>query len=170
MAWTNPAYDWTTGETWTATKGNTHIGDMFDYLHQEFVAKLGQWTSHVPTLVQFGTVGKTVTYSRYIQFGKFVTYQFVLIVTGSGTGANAVTISLPVTGVFGSSNRTVGVGGIYDASANLAYPGRAVLNTTTTLALTPTNVTSGGFLGAATFTAGLATNDVIEGEIKYEAA
>jgi hypothetical protein len=169
-AWTTPAKDWSTGDPITAAELDTHIRDNMDYLQQEFVAKLGQWTSYVPTVTQSGSVSKTVTYSRYLQFGKFVTWGFVIAITGSGTSANAVTLSLPATAVFGSSNRGVGQGGIYDTAPGVSYQGRAVLNSTTTIAFVPSNVTTGGYLGSHTFTAALASGDIIEGQISYEAA
>ena len=132
------------------------------------VALLGQWTSFTPTLTQSGAVTKTTTYARYYKVGRFVHVQVLLAVTGSGTGGNTVTVSLPFTAAQ-AGGMSAGGGSIYDASVGAAYPGRVLLNTTTTAALSPTNVTTGGYLGAATFTAALASGDSIDMEFRYEA-
>lgn len=131
-------------------------------------AVLGQWTPFTPTLTQSGAVTKTTTYARYYKVGRFVHVQVLLAATGSGTGGNAVTVSLPFTAAQ-AGNMGAGGGSIYDASTGASYPGRVVFNTTTTAALSPTNVTTGGYLGAATFTAALASGDSIDMEFRYEA-
>ena len=57
----------------------------------------GAWTTWTPTLTQSGTVTATVTSAVYGRWGRLIVGQFRLSVTGTGTGSNAVTVSLPVT-------------------------------------------------------------------------
>lgn len=128
-------------------------------------AQLGAWTSYTPTLTQSGAVTKTVTSSSYTKVGRTVTYQFVLTVTGSGTGANAVTVSLP----FTAANTGTKGGGltIFDASASTFYTVTARLYDPTHVSGVPYN--SANWIGATGFTAALAAGDLVEGTVTYEA-
>lgn len=122
------------------------------------------WT---PTITQSGAVTKTVTYGKYFQIGKLVFASALLSITGSGTGANQVTLSLPVTAAAGSS-QAAGHGYLYDSSAATVYSFTALLASTTTANLLQLNVN--GFLGSTGFTAGLASGDLINIFLTYEAA
>jgi hypothetical protein len=131
----------------------------------------GAWTTWTPTLTQSGTVTATVTSAVYGRWGRLIVGQFRLSVTGSGTGSNAVTVSLPVTSA--RTSVPVGSGGIYDVSAVLNYTGNVSLNTTTTLGFEPQGVgVSANLLGAtgSGFTAALASGDIIQAFFVYEAA
>lgn len=143
------------------------VNENFDYLNTEVLAKLGIWTSYTPSLVQSGTVTKTVTYGRYIKLGRLVIFQVLLAVTGSGSSATKVTVALPATAAQ-AGNMEVGVGSIYDASATTAYGGRVVLDTTGTAAMSP--VAGGSYLGVATFTQALASGDSVSMLGVYESA
>lgn len=146
------------------------VNANFDAIYTDVLAKLTTWTSYTPTLVQAGSVSKTVTYARYFKLGRLVVGQVLLAVTGSGSSATTITVSLPVTAVQ-AGNISAGVGSVYDASPTpTTYPGRVVLNTTGTMALSGSDVTSGGYLGSTGFTAALASGDSVDMLFVYEAA
>ena len=125
------------------------------------------WTSYTPTLTQSSAVTKTVNYAKYEKVGRMVSVVITLSVTGTGTASNAVTISLPFTA---TSSTGFGNGYIYDSSAGLVYPGIVEFSTTTTAAFYPASATAGGgsYLGATTFTAALASGDIIKLGCTYE--
>lgn len=135
------------------------------------VAGLGEWQAWTPTVTQSGSVTVTNTSSRYTRIGDTVHFHALLAVTGSGTGGNAVVVSLPVTAA--TSGQAIGFGWITDSSAGgPRYTGTAVAASTTTLQLVPDSGVGNytGNLGAANFTAGLASGDTISVSGTYEAA
>lgn len=125
---------------------------------------LSQWINYTPTLTQSGTVTKTVAYSRYHKVGRKVTFQAYCSATGSGTGSNIVTLSLPWTAA--QASLVVGSFYIYDASVNTNYLGHAALNSVNTVTGL-INATS-NYMGAAGFTAALASGDSILVDCTYE--
>jgi hypothetical protein len=159
---------WTTDDLVTATELNQEIRDNITDLDARTPS--GAWATYTPTLTQSGAVTKTVTYARYIKIGRLITAELVLTVTGSGTGANAVLIGLPVAAAFGTNFPIIGAGNIFDSSAVLVYRGLAEIVSTTTFELIATNSTVAGALGADAFTAGLAVNDVVRAMVSYESA
>lgn len=127
----------------------------------------GGLISWSPSVVQSGAVTTTNAQSLYMRVGRMVTAWFSLSVTGSGTGANNVTISLPVTAL--TNLPAVGTATIFDTSATTRWKGIASLTTGTTMAIWA----SGGnvaFLGTTDFTAGLAVGDTLDGCVTYIAA
>jgi hypothetical protein len=93
----------------------------------------GVWTDYTPTLVQSSAVTKTVVLARYFQFQKLVIVTIVMNVTGSGVGANGVTIGLPVAART-MNNQIVGSGYIFDnggVGPQFTYTCSASLSTTT---------------------------------------
>lgn len=129
----------------------------------------GAWTSWTPTVTQSGSVTVTNTRSRYARYGRTIHFTAQLSVTGSGTGSNAITISLPVTAA--ASAQMVGVGLLVDSSASLIYPSVLLASSTTALQMRDTTaVGADGRLGFAVFTAGLASGDTIQISGTYEAA
>lgn len=145
------------------------VNANFDAIYDDVLAKLTTWTSYTPSLVQAGSVSKTVTYARYFKLGRLVVGQVLLAVTGSGSSATTITVSLPVTAAQ-AGNISAGVGSVYDATGPTTYPGRVLLNTTGTMALSGSDVTSGGYLGSTGFTAALASGDSVDMIFAYEAA
>lgn len=131
----------------------------------------GAWTSWTPTITQSGSVAFTNTGSRYARYGRTIHASFYMTVTGSGTGANNIVISLPVTAAAGFC--AFGVGVLFDTSATTSST-FVVVNTSTTqfsLAATALSVASSApYLGSWGFTAGLAAGDIIRGGLTYEAA
>lgn len=82
---------------------------------------------------------------------------------------NAITVTLPVTAASGGN--VCGEGFIFDSSAGINYVGMAYLFSTTLMTLVPAASTSGSLeLGAQTFTAALASGDIINVRGTYEAA
>lgn len=130
----------------------------------------GAWTSYTPTLDQGGAVTKTVTYAKYARMGKTIFVQGLLSVTGSGTASNAVIFGLPVAAAVSTVNHVIGVGDIFDTSATSDYKGIAVINDANSAYLRPTAASTNGVLGADTFTAALASGDVVRFSLTYEAA
>ena len=130
-AWTTPAKDWSTSEVLTAALLDTHLRDNMDYLNQEFVAKLGQWTSYVPTWTQSATISKTVTYSRYIKLGRMVHWQFMLDPTSNGTAANNMLLTLPVN-CAQAGNLNIGTALLFNGSVSIMLA--CVTNTASTIA------------------------------------
>ena len=165
MAWTTPR-TWVTGELVTAALMNTHLKDNLNA-----IVPVGPdgWTSYTPTLTQSATVTKTVTYAKYMKVGRLVTVNLQLACTSSGTAANAVVVGLPLAAAATASG-VWGTGVVFDASANLNYGGIAAPQSTTTFALLPTSADSNNYLGAAVFTAALASGDIVLASLHYEAA
>lgn len=119
MAWTTPGTA-VAGDVLTAAFWNAQVRDQMT----EVAPIMNAWTTFTPTVAQGGTtnIAKTVTYSKYVRVGKFVFWQFRLDMTGAGTAANAVTISLPVNPAT-SSVVGFGNGQISDASTSIGYHG-----------------------------------------------
>lgn len=128
----------------------------------------GDWTLYTPTLTQSATVTKTVTYAKYMKIGRKVTVIVALAVTGAGTAANDVAIGLPVTGVF-PDFLMLGVGEVFDTSAGGLYKGFVeIQGGGTTVKLLTAHATTLGALGGTTFTAALASGDVVRFSATYE--
>lgn len=137
------------------------------HVHKGVVAN-DAWTTYTPSLTQSGTVTKTVSYAAYQRMGRMITVLVRLIVTGTGTGANAVVVGLPVTA--SAANLIAGSGIVFDSSASAVYKGLVNLASTTTVRLYYAGDTTVSSLGQAGFTAGLASNDEVQFCATYEAA
>ena len=126
----------------------------------------GAWTAWTPTVSQPTTVAATVNAATYTQLGKLVIASFSVSITGTGTGGNAVVVSLPVTAARADDH--CGSVRIYDASVSTSYLGIAWLQTTTTMRFRGDWSGSGawGFIPNV----GLAASDSIIGTLVYEAA
>lgn len=128
----------------------------------------GAWSTWSPVLTQSGTVTATTVHAVYGRWGRMIVGSFRLSVTGTGTASNTVTVSLPVTSARGAA--LVGSGSIYDVSAVLNYTGH-IIASSTTLAFEPHGQgVSASALGSASFTAALASDDIVQGFFAYEAA
>lgn len=165
-AWTTPAKDWTTGDVVTAALLDTHLRDNMDYLQQELVAKLGQWSTHTPTWTQSATISKTVTYSRYIKLGRLVIWEFALTASSSGTAANALSLTLPAN-CAQAGNLPVGSAYLYNTSVNIGLIPLTASSTTLTFSNTNTGATAGS--------SGFYTTQVVSGHqllahVVYESA
>ena len=142
------------------------VNANFDAIYDDVLAKLGQWTSYTPSLQQGGNVSKTVTYARYIKLGRLVIAEIYLQVTGSGSSSTAIEVGLPVTAA--QSIVSTGTFRVYDASVPTNRTGIAVLANTGEVSGLMDNVTD--YMGAAGFTAALASSDSVIVNVTYEAA
>ena len=131
-------------------------------------ARLGAWTTYSPTLGQPGAVTYTATYARYQKIGRMVTVSVFLTVTGTGNATTKVTVSLPFTAVQ-AGNMVVGSGMIVESSPAATLPGIALLDSTTTAAMGPSNATTGNYLGVVQFVNALASGDIVTMTFTYEA-
>lgn len=142
------------------------VNANFDAIYDDVLAKLTTWTSYTPSLQQGGNVSKTVTYARYIKLGLLVVAEIYLQVTGSGSSSTAIEVGLPVTAA--QSIVSTGTFRVYDASAPTNRTGIAVLANTGEVSGLMDNVTN--YMGAAGFTAALASGDSVIVNVTYEAA
>ena len=137
----------------------------------------GAWSSWTPTVTQSGAVSVTVDYGRFARYGRTIVAECRLAVTGSGTGSNLITLSLPATAAT-SNDLPIGDGWIKDTSDSRDYRGQARLATASTVYFVDTFVapaftfTGGASMGsgANTMSAGLASGDTIGCRLVYEAA
>ena len=148
-----------TGATLTESDINLYLG-----------GEGGAWTTWTPAITQSGSVTATVTHAVYGRWGRLIIANFRLAVTGSGTGANAVTVTLPVNAA--RANMVVGTGGVFDSSATLGYSGTVFLPSASSMDYRQhgTGTATDNRLGIAGFTAGLASGDVVDAFLMYEAA
>lgn len=129
----------------------------------------GAWTSYTPVLTQSSVVTKTVTYAKYEKVGRMVTVNVNLALTGSGTAASAINITIPFTAA--TSGLIVG-SGVWNDNGTGFYPFIAGLATTTTIQCwdatqAATNILAGA--GSVT-TAAMASGDTIQFCATYESA
>jgi hypothetical protein len=132
----------------------------------------GAWTSWTPTVTQSGSVTVTVSAAAYSRLGRLIIGSCILSVTGSGTGANDVILSLPVAAAGGLVvNGVIGGGFIYDVSATSKYRGLVVVGASASQArMLGMGSSADAYLGSNTFTAGLASGDTVSMSFQYEAA
>lgn len=142
------------------------VNANFDAIYDDVLAKLGVWTSYTPSLQQGGNVSKTVTYARYIKLGRLVVAEVYLQITGSGSSSTAIEVGLPATAA--QSIVSTGTFRVYDASVSTNRTGIAVLANTGEVSGLMDNVTD--YMGAAGFTAALASGDSVIVNVTYEAA
>ena len=159
---------WVAGDTLTAAQLNAELRNA---LLGAFPLGPpdGAFTAYTPTLTQSATVTKTVTYGRYTRVGRLVIAQCELACTGAGTAANQVLAGLPVP-AQGTTQKTIGQGYIFDASAAGLYKATVEISTAVSVAFRPTSTSANDFLGTAVFTAALASGDLVSFSVMYEAA
>lgn len=131
------------------------------------IANYGLGSSWTPAITQSFAVAATVNLGRYWINGRRCKCEFQLTCTGFGSASNAIVISgLPVT-----ANASVGAQGygyLYDASASNSFPFIVTLGSTTTIKLSSTSANAADLsLGVTSFTAALATNDIINATFEY---
>lgn len=131
-----------------------------------FPGNTDAFTTYVPTLTQSATPTKNVEYAGWFKVGRWVTVSLSLAVTSAGTAANAVVIGLPSAAGTPASYRNIGGGSIYDASANFWYTGAAIWQSASTFVIIPNAAATG--LGASSFTAALASGDVVTATLSYQ--
>lgn len=156
----------------TGTAGVSSSASRADHEHPVSVtsaqlvpaAAIAAWTSYTPTLTQGGAVTKTVTYAKYLQFGKMVTVTVNLLSTGVGTAGQNVVVGLPITAA--NANAIVGSFRYLDSGTAL-WVGTCFGSSTTTVVLQTANVAAEfGQSPAVT----MAANDTVQISVTYEAA
>ena len=146
-------------------------GSSFSTLIGNAHGALLSWT---PAVTQSGAVTVTNNLSWYQRVGRLITGQWLVTVTGSGTAANKITVTMPVTAV--GLTDLCGTAYIFDTSAGVNYPSLLVADSTTAFKMyttianqTTANETQGSG-SASTMTAGLAVGDTISGLFSYQSA
>ena len=159
MVWTDPVDATASVTAVTAAREKTYVLDN--------LRAIAEWTTYSPTVIQSGTVTKTDTYCKYKSYGGTVEVIARLTITGSGTGNNAITVSLPVTAA--ASDLYVGGGRITDTgTAN--YPVLVEITSTTVASFLRSDApTPLGYVGVDPNFA-LANTDIIRFWCRYEAA
>jgi len=120
------------------------------------------WT---PVVDQSGNVAATVGTADYVRQGCLVTAWMVLSITGSGTAANQVEVTLPVTG-SGLDGDPIGAGHIYDASGVEIYVVSATLTGSGAACAFQADRTGSANWGLSP-SVGLANGDVIRAQVTY---
>jgi hypothetical protein len=106
---------------YTRNSAASGAGDVTDLTaHLSGIDNLfGPWQSFTPQVTQSVNVTSTVTYSKYIVFGKTVIWNCRLLITGSGTSGQPVSLTLPVNFNYsGSASYPIGNALIFDASVS----------------------------------------------------
>jgi hypothetical protein len=129
----------------------------------------GSWTSWTPLITQSGNVSRTATRAVYGRWGRLIVFQAYMSVTGTGSAGFTISVSLPVTAASGLAI-PIGDGFLFDASSGNYYGFHTRIATTTTVDLQGDGIGADLALGGATFTAALASGDVISISGIYEAA
>lgn len=135
-----------------------------------------QWIDFSPTVTQSVTITYTRTYCRYKKVGRKVTYQGYLDITSAGTGGNNIEVLLPVASVVpGGIGRTIGVAEYYHPGTGAIFFGNAFIPATTYFRArhysgTSAGVYGGNNIGTGTANFALASGDVINWAVEYEAA
>ncbi len=126
------------------------------------------WNTWTPTVTQSGSVTVTVNTATYYKSGRNITCRMQVTVTGSGTASNAVVIGgLPAT--VSTSVGAYGQGYLFDSSVPTTYPAIIVLASSTSVNLASTITNANDLrLGVTSFTAALASGDIINCSFTYE--
>lgn len=126
----------------------------------------GGWNAYTPTLAQGAStdIAKTVTYAKYLQFGKLVICQVRLAATAAGA-TGLISVSLPVTAA--TSNLYIGSGMVLDGT--VYYMTTVYMQSTTVVRFNRTDSLIASDVGAdPSFT--IASGDQVAFNVMYEAA
>jgi hypothetical protein len=128
----------------------------------------GSWTTFTPQIDQVTTnIAKTVTYSRYGRWGRMIVFNFRMALTAGGTAGTAIEVTLPVTAAIGEG-ASCGAGRVYDLSTTTSYGGAWRIVSTTRMWFSGDWSAGTGWGNAPNIA--LASGDILEGSITYEAA
>jgi len=123
-------------------------------------AQIGAWTSFTSTITQSVTVTKTVSYSNFIKQGRMITWNFMFVATSSGTAAQQLKLTIPVTAAAATpANLVIGGASILNGGTN--NPVSAVLDSTTSMSF---------FVAGGYWTTQIVSGNNINGSVTYEAA
>lgn len=172
------------GTTWTVTreaedasrfpKAAMIAGDNLDVIASKLALQenLVAYTAFTPTVTQSGSVTVSIVAARDCIIGKHAHVWFQLSVTGSGTGANDIVVTIPAAlaahaNAIGATIMS-GVAMIYD-NGTAFHSCFAYFATATTIKFIDPAVTSGASVGSGPSFA-LAVNDSISANLEYELA
>jgi len=163
MAWVTPTTV-ATGDVLTASKWNQDVQANGAALAPLFSG----WTTYTPTVTQSTAVTVTTNYSKWIQVGRLVIWNFHLTASSGGSAGSILTISLPT--AASATLRTLGSGMIYYNNTPRPYAGIWMANTTTTVAL-ESDDTGNNYWGAIPSLQFAANNSsFLAGTLIYESA
>lgn len=129
----------------------------------------GALTTWTPVVTQSNTPTLTNTYSNYSRVGRRIFFESIVSLTSSGTAANDVVLTLPITAHASITGGIIGAADLFDSSASLEYDGILIAASTTTVKIRADNINVNTFLGSSAFTAALASGDSIKYHGSYEA-
>lgn len=162
MAYTTPK-TWASGDILTAADMNTYVRDNIGALY-------GTPTNYTPQVDQGATtnISKTINEARYIQAGRICFCWGYLLMTGTGTSANQVTVTLPIATSGHTSVAVIGVGLVYDNSVTTRYVCDVELNAGK---MTFSNdASASGNLWGQSPSIALAANDQLRWQVTYVVA
>ena len=155
------------GSSWIITNDLDNTNGVPSSLNPFFPGYLS-WN---PTIAQGATnnISKSSVRAFYMPVGKFVHGYFEVIISGTGTANQRVTISLPVSPKTSGFNAftTIGTCTLYNASNAYAYPGFIDFYGNLTLSQGP-YVNGTQYLGINSFGEALNSGDYIGGSFTYE--
>lgn len=129
----------------------------------------GSYANFTPAFTQSGALTTSSLTSRYIQMGDFVHFIGEAIFSNSGTTANNITMTLPVTGhALLGSNLALG-DFFYNRSGVALYDGTIMSVNTSQVVFKESNTTTGNVLGTTPAFA-VASGHALRWNITYEAA
>lgn len=131
-----------------------------------FPTGVGAWTGYTPTFTQSATITKTVQRAAYMKIGRLVTVNYRLAATSAGTAGQAVRIGLPVAP---SADFQAGTAIFSDSSTSTAYLLGAVCFASTSDLVFVSDGSGASLFGQAPAVT-VASGDIIQGSITYEAA
>lgn len=107
------------------------------------------WTPSATGLVQGGaTPTFTTNFARTVQHGKFAMITFHCTITGAGSAANVILMTLPVSLTMAAYATFTSIGSfVYSDASVTGYSGSAVFNTATTVGFQVSSQTGGVLLG-----------------------
>jgi hypothetical protein len=158
-------------EGWEITETDTNLKLIYTGAVWQPMGNYGAWTDFTPTVTQSGNVTVNANCAQYIRLGRLVIAHYAIGVTGTGTAANGIFISLPVnTATLNNDHILGGAFRLLDISAAASAYGLPCYGTTSSFNLRlMSSVAEDAFLGISGFSAALASGDIISGQLIYEA-
>lgn len=151
------------------------IGGLGDDDHPQYLLRslvdLDDWTTFTPTVTQSGSVTLSTAAGRYWRLGRTVLGSIYCVVSGAGTGNNAILVGgLPVASrTLPGSFLAVGSFSLRNADIPATYSGTAAMATTTSFEMWWGDGVPANVVGREPNFA-LASGDIIGIHFQYEAA
>jgi len=131
----------------------------------------GAFSTWTPVVVQSATPTLTVSRAVYGRAGRYIYGDAYVTLTSGGTGANIITITVPVAIASSSGNTIIGHGWVFDQSTGFFYFGLLLRQSSTTVSFLRYAEGAGAtYLGTHGFTAALASSDILSIQFAYEAS